>query len=777
MCAPRRPASPQRPSSDAAESESARSITTTTSPESQRLRDFSRSDQLALDPAPRPGPTKGTKGKAKYIPNRVKRYHERSLDGCLTCRKRRVKCDEIKPVCQRCACGDRECIYVTAASDSPPQGRTPHDASLSRPSISNENGQRSQPIGLQVSSLLHHPLANGADPKRESVGGDADRLAPQEPVKRLKEDPEPRGVSLYASTARAPVDRGVAIDPSRRGCYRVVSDATTNTGEPLAIRNLERSDASLANKLARTDSSSRGPVEFETAEPPAQGEALSPRLANLLTGYGFENIESCFSTFEEQSLFRHYIFEVTPQLCALKTPLANNPWIRHHAALAVQSSAAGSSGSSDFGDSLRSALLSIASFELGHRLSQPPTPIAMSRRSSASELTKHESLRWGSASSLHQVPPAVSGLAGPASVPVAAADPSSAASVVTSNVLLELSNRRREESLRLLRSAIRSRREQLRRSDAVLMLAAVLGLAARDRFAALPDWQEGLRIASRTIADFGGVAALVQTSDPASLFMVEQLASYEALASLTSEAQPLFLQPWSDWWYRLMATPRSMRKDGVLQTLGVPRGLVDTIARMTQVEATRRDLEIRTGRTIALSETIGASSATLSIEYEETRLWLHSTARVLATEIPVWSTVSFPTDADGAQHSTLPALMNQLYVAAAEIYLHAVIFRRPSTHPTIVRRTATVLDCCEEAIRSAHRYGLVLPLAFAAVSASQPERERILAMLVDLQHPCHPPSAKVIDCYEHLWRLADAGLGLPDCHIVLHRLSCFNWSR
>ncbi|KAK9236019.1 hypothetical protein V1525DRAFT_380343 [Lipomyces kononenkoae] len=37
--------------------------------------------------------------------------HKRTRSGCYTCRKRRVKCDETRPICNRCRKGDRECHF------------------------------------------------------------------------------------------------------------------------------------------------------------------------------------------------------------------------------------------------------------------------------------------------------------------------------------------------------------------------------------------------------------------------------------------------------------------------------------------------------------------------------------------------------------------------------------------------------------------------------------------------------------------------------------------
>lgn len=142
---------------------------------------------------------------------------------------------------------------------------------------------------------------------------------------------------------------------------------------------------------------------------------------------------------------------------------------------------------------------------------------------------------------------------------------------------------------------------------------------------------------------------------------------------------------------------------------------------MTRVEATRRELQSRTGVTIILSETVGGGSpATLPAEFEETRLWLESTARALVAEIPIWAKMPFPKDGARTLKTLLvsmtnatalcgidaetvgfqPVIMNHLYVAAAELYIHSVIFSKPADHPCFLESTAMVLDRSEEAIQA-----------------------------------------------------------------------------
>ncbi|KAF3939050.1 hypothetical protein ABW19_dt0207723 [Dactylella cylindrospora] len=44
--------------------------------------------------------------------------HRRTRSGCFTCRARRVKCDEARPICERCAKGGRQCTFPEATVTS-----------------------------------------------------------------------------------------------------------------------------------------------------------------------------------------------------------------------------------------------------------------------------------------------------------------------------------------------------------------------------------------------------------------------------------------------------------------------------------------------------------------------------------------------------------------------------------------------------------------------------------------------------------------------------------
>ncbi|PWZ03018.1 hypothetical protein BCV70DRAFT_214495 [Testicularia cyperi] len=747
-------------------------------------------EHLVNSPSRPTGPSKGTKGKAKYIPNRVKRYHERSLDGCLTCRKRRVKCDETKPVCRRCACGDRKCIYADTSRASPSDADTMQQMVSSDAYTASQGPEpytsRASPSGLKVTALMNpdpHSYLDARDyttvrrQRSSTIGMDArslgENVTPSAYGSALTGLPS-ASRTLPSSPNR--LDRPVQASPWRP--YHHPAHDQVSSSRP------KHDAAGASSSYSYTETQVPRAPQYPLRPPGSPIDVSRVKPVELPPGLGFEDLDPFFPSFEQQALFRHYILEVAPQLCMTHMPLIDNCWIRYHATFAVRSPA----GSNGYEDALRSALISMASLDIGHKLSQAPLPEPLPLSSyrlgypspNSDEYSANAAARRSRATSATGTRTrSNSSIFGEiaAGTSTIAATASHIAVGTTTNVLLELSNLRREESLRLLRTTLKDRRAPLSRTNAAIMLATVLGLATRDRLAAHQDWQEALSIASKAIAELGGPAVFVDQKDPASLFLIEQIACFDALSSLTSDDYTLFLQPWDDWWYSLMEPTRSFESDSVLQTFGLHRGMIDMLARMTRVEATRRELQARTHTIIVLSEKPGAGSPpTLPPEFEETRLWLESTARALIDEIPHFAKSPLTGEATRTLRSLLPVIMNQLYVAAAELYVHSVIFSKPANDPCFREPTAMLLDRCEEAIRVGITKGLLLPLSFAAFSVNIKDRQRIQIMINDLRPYYKFDLERVEKLNEHLWRLVDSGLSPNDWHMFLKSVGCFNWA-
>ncbi|KDN66496.1 putative conserved hypothetical protein [Colletotrichum sublineola] len=77
--------------------------------------------------------------------NRVRKFHRRSKNGCSTCKKRHVRCDERKPLCTNCLQTGKDCIY-------PEPGPEYESRSVSESATS----ERSAPLPNAVS---HQPFA------------------------------------------------------------------------------------------------------------------------------------------------------------------------------------------------------------------------------------------------------------------------------------------------------------------------------------------------------------------------------------------------------------------------------------------------------------------------------------------------------------------------------------------------------------------------------------------------------------------------------------------
>lgn len=86
----------------------------------------------------------------------------RTRTGCQSCRARRVKCDETRPVCRACEKSSRECVYIVTEarlddigpSDSPPSGNAQFKAADHESSNQDQNGTSSTQVEVQQQDQL-----------------------------------------------------------------------------------------------------------------------------------------------------------------------------------------------------------------------------------------------------------------------------------------------------------------------------------------------------------------------------------------------------------------------------------------------------------------------------------------------------------------------------------------------------------------------------------------------------------------------------------------------
>lgn len=90
--------------------------------------------QEAVDSKYVSGPSTSITSTVKDANGQVKRKYSRN--GCVECKRRRIKCDETKPSCWQCARLNRECIYISNPKN---KKRKPKKGSVEKPLLKNES--------------------------------------------------------------------------------------------------------------------------------------------------------------------------------------------------------------------------------------------------------------------------------------------------------------------------------------------------------------------------------------------------------------------------------------------------------------------------------------------------------------------------------------------------------------------------------------------------------------------------------------------------------------
>ncbi|KAF8578699.1 hypothetical protein K439DRAFT_1361525, partial [Ramaria rubella] len=88
--------------------------------------------------------------------------YTRSKTGCLTCRVKKIKCDETKPTCTRCAHGQRECTWP----ENVPSRKKP--AAKKQSDQSEDRTPTRSPESASPSSSSAPTTAREGSPARES---------------------------------------------------------------------------------------------------------------------------------------------------------------------------------------------------------------------------------------------------------------------------------------------------------------------------------------------------------------------------------------------------------------------------------------------------------------------------------------------------------------------------------------------------------------------------------------------------------------------------------
>ena len=89
------------------------------------------------------------------LPRRTKRFHAKSRAGCTQCKQQRLKCDERKPTCSRCATNHSNCTYtpVSTASTQDEASSTSTSMSTSTSSTSSTTVTPPEPETVLATSI------------------------------------------------------------------------------------------------------------------------------------------------------------------------------------------------------------------------------------------------------------------------------------------------------------------------------------------------------------------------------------------------------------------------------------------------------------------------------------------------------------------------------------------------------------------------------------------------------------------------------------------------
>ncbi|KAK4938487.1 hypothetical protein LTR66_015091 [Elasticomyces elasticus] len=109
--------------------------------------------------------------------------HRRTRSGCFTCRNRRVKCDETRPICDRCRKGGRDCEFPPPSSK---RARLSDMKTTDAPSPLTDNDQKLSPIPDHSPTNDSDNLTEQSSARRGSIMSTLTRTRSCDPRRRRR---------------------------------------------------------------------------------------------------------------------------------------------------------------------------------------------------------------------------------------------------------------------------------------------------------------------------------------------------------------------------------------------------------------------------------------------------------------------------------------------------------------------------------------------------------------------------------------------------------------
>ncbi|KII92890.1 hypothetical protein PLICRDRAFT_37687 [Plicaturopsis crispa FD-325 SS-3] len=317
-------------------------------------------------PAPPTGPVHVVAPPPRPETNQRKRpKYTRSKTGCLTCRIKKIKCDETKPNCMRCTHGQRDCTW--------PEGVPARKKSTSRKDGLDNDGRPSTAGSSGVSEASTPPVRDNSPPRRAGPGDmslppimsrhPSDAYLPQSMVP----DPE-----LARRQGAGPMDRSSPAHgypmqhPSTNP--NVLNMIPEIASYPIAPRYEHGYPSNGSRPPTQPVVSNRGASSSSHAtsagmRPPGQQVAAHWNNPNPTLMAPVDPIEPFFHSDQERNLIRHYCVSSTSIIMAVPH---ENPVVAANLPLVLSRPP----GSDPAIDALRLSLLGVAAVHQAFLLSR-----------------------------------------------------------------------------------------------------------------------------------------------------------------------------------------------------------------------------------------------------------------------------------------------------------------------------------------------------------------------------------------------------------------------
>lgn len=104
-------------------------------------------------------------------PVQDQKKHKRTRSGCFTCRSRRIKCDEARPVCERCRKGNRDCVYPSPSAASASKAGARSRSKSKGPSPRSQESHSPAQAERDVRAL--NPIADNEEDGEQGIESDS----------------------------------------------------------------------------------------------------------------------------------------------------------------------------------------------------------------------------------------------------------------------------------------------------------------------------------------------------------------------------------------------------------------------------------------------------------------------------------------------------------------------------------------------------------------------------------------------------------------------------